>query len=117
MEHFTQSELPDIHEVEIRLMGRWGKTVRVNGEQARLIAELWKRLPPGNEKRCHLPAHELRFLAANRLICTTTVCWKCNNVRGTAGGRWISFEFDGQAELSQQLLAKIQQLNPGPLEI
>ncbi len=116
MTPLSQLQLPAVSEVLIRVRGRWGKTVRAEDKAAQAIADLWQRLPPGKQKRCHTPVYELQFLSDGLLICLATVCWRCNNVRGTAGGRSIAFEFDSEADISQQLLAEIRRVNPGRRE-
>ena len=107
----SPSRLPNIDEVQIRIMGRWGKTVTVTDSSAQTIADLWRRLPYGEQSRCHIPTYELTFLAAGQVICSATVCWKCNNVHGHFNGQRFGFEFDGEAPVSQLLLAVVRKVN------
>lgn len=110
-------DLPDVNAVEVRIRGRWGKTVKIEGPVAQLIADLWRSLPPGEQKRCHMPVYELQFLNGAKLVCSATVCWKCNNIYGTMGAQSIAFEFDGMADISQKLLSEIRSVYPGPSEV
>lgn len=37
--------------------------IRVAGETAQQIAQLWRQLPPDEQMRCHIPPFGLRFYA------------------------------------------------------
>lgn len=83
--------------------------VSLTGEAARAIASLWRKLPPGEQARCHIPPYGLRFHSASGSVCEASICWQCNNIYGQAGSEEFDFEFDAQAAISRQLLAAIRQ--------
>ena len=107
---FIPSLLPPVDGVEVRVRGRWGRTVPADPASAARIADLWRRLPPGRQARCHNPTYELRFRAGGEVVCSGTVCWECNNVRGTFAGERFAYEFDAGAEASQALLAEVRRV-------
>jgi len=83
-------------------------SVRVSGNAAQTIAELWRRLPAGFQARCHDPPFGLRFFLGQELVAEASLCWECNNV---LGGTWEGsfwFAFDGAAPLSRELLATLR---------
>jgi hypothetical protein len=127
VEAYSPSSLPAVTAVEvIALVGEWrrdrveamfgvvpaGLAVRVEGPAAERIADLWRRLPPGRQARCHLPPYGLRFLVGREVVCQASVCWRCNNVYGEAAGRPLHYEFDADDAASQELLAELQRVVP-----
>lgn len=58
--------------------------------------------------RCHLPPVGLRFYQDETLVCTFSICWKCNNAYGERQGQPFYFHFDGQSPAAQELLTVIQ---------
>ena len=82
--------------------------VTVRGAAAARIADLWRRLPPGEQARCHVPPFGLRFVAGGEVVCQASVCWTCNNLYGDAGGDSIHYSFDAGDEVSRALLAELR---------
>lgn len=82
--------------------------VRIDGPAAQHIAGLWRRLPGGHQARCHQPPYGLRFLVDGRVVCRASVCWRCNNVAGEAGGQPIHYEFDSADPAAQELLMELR---------
>lgn len=122
MKDYAPSSLPPVEAVEVvDLRGIGALAVReymttagvvgvtVRGAAAARIADLWRRLPPGMPARCHVPPFGLRFVAGGAVVCQGSVCWKCNNVYGDAGGDPIRYSFDAEAEVSRTLLAELRQ--------
>jgi len=54
--------------------------------------------------RCHVPPFGLRFFSGDRLLCEASICWRCNNIFGQAGGAEVFFKFDGSLAVSRELL-------------
>jgi len=123
MKDYAPSSLPPVTAVEVvalrgvrpdsvngymAVVGVPGVTVR--GAAAERIADLWRRLPPGEPARCHVPPFGLRFLAGDEVICQGSVCWKCNNLYGDAGGDPIHYSFYAGGEVSRALLAELQRV-------
>lgn len=77
--------------------------VRLTGPEARRIATLWRTLPAGDAKRCHIPPFG-RFFLAGRLICQASLCWQCNDLFGHAGQDKLSFAFDAASPIASALL-------------
>jgi hypothetical protein len=107
-------ELVDLEDVEPQSVAGYmsaattAPSVRVTGNTAQKIAALWRSLPPGEPARCHIPPFGLRFFLREKLLAEASICWECNNV---FGGTWdgdFSFEFDGEAPSSRELLAAIR---------
>jgi hypothetical protein len=82
-------------------------SVTVEGDAAQRIAGMWRRLPPGEQARCHTPPFGLRFLADSTIVCQASICWDCNNIYGDVGGVQFSYEFNADDEVSQTLLAEL----------
>lgn len=74
------------------------------------VADLWRRLPPGDQARCHIPPYGLRFFSDDHLVCEASICWACNNIFGVADGRKIHYAFDAEHSVSQELLAEINRI-------
>jgi hypothetical protein len=113
---FDPSLLPPVESVVVRVRGRWGRTVAADSAAAERIAALWRRLPPGRQARCHNPTYELRFLAGGAVVCSGTVCWEGNNIRGASGGEPFTYEFDATSPVSGELLALVRQVAGHALE-
>ena len=84
--------------------------VRVVGPGAQLIASLWRDLPPGEQARCHVPRFGFRFFDGDRLVSEASVCWQCNNIRGSSGGRKMAYEFDSSVPASRRLLEETRRI-------
>jgi hypothetical protein len=93
----------------MRAAGR-APAFRVEGERAQRLADLWRRLPPGKQSRCHIPAFGFRFFSGRRLVCEASVCWRCDNIHGEWGGESFGYEFDAEAPVSRELLSEAQQV-------
>jgi hypothetical protein len=84
--------------------------VRVEGETAQRLAQLWRQLPPDEPMRCHTPPFGLRFYAGNQLLVQGSVCWRCNNIFIEENGEGSGYSFNGQHEDSQKLYALLRQI-------
>lgn len=82
-------------------------TIEVKGGEASEIAGMWRKLPPGEARRCHIPPYGLRFYRRGRMIVEASVCWRCNSVVTSARGDESAYTFDSSAEVSQHLLGKL----------
>lgn len=82
--------------------------VRVTGNDAKVIAVLWRSVPAGSQARCHTPPFGLRFFLGEKLVAEASLCWMCNNVFGGTSEGSFWFEFDGEAPASLELLAAIR---------
>lgn len=82
------------------------------------VAALWRRLPPGEQARCHLPAYGLRFRDEETVRCEASLCWECRNIYGKADGTAFEYEFDAEDPVSQDLLAACRAAfgHPAPVE-
>lgn len=83
--------------------------VRVSGAAAERVAGLYRGLPAGEQARCHVPPFGLRFYAGGRLLGRASICWRCNNIFGDAGGEPLFFAFDASHPTSRALLAACEQ--------
>ncbi len=122
LEHFNPASLPSITGVDLLdLRDVWPDHgnpymlevantpgIAVSGEEAQRIAELWRKLPAGDQSRCHLPHFGLRFRAGDKIVCQASICWKCDNIYGDAEGRPVHFAFDSTHAIAQELLALFQ---------
>src|SRR5262249_11198172 len=81
-----------------------GARVRVKGQEAQIIAELWRKLPAGEPARCHMPPYGLRFWQGEKMVCQASVCWACNNLYGNAGDEAVYYAFDAKRGVSKKLL-------------
>lgn len=90
-------------------------SVTVSGGAALEIADLWRALPqPAAVAMCHDPPFALRFFHGDSFILEASLCWACNNAYGfTKAKEGFSFLFDGRAEVSRRLLARLDELCPG----
>jgi hypothetical protein len=125
MEPQTPSSLPEIDKVELvdlrrvemsiaseymakaRTAPRWS----VAGDEAKLIASLFRELSAGEQMRCHVPPFGFRFFAGGKRVAEASVCWQCNNIFGTIGDQKLSFEFDGSSPVATRLLAEAQRIS------
>jgi hypothetical protein len=101
---YDPAGLPPVDAVEVVPHPRRSPAVRLAGDDAAGIAALWRRLPPGRQRRCHYPAYTLRFFAGGVLLAEGSVCWECHNVHVTRGGGHATYEFDAEHETSLLLL-------------
>ena len=98
---YSPASLPDISSVEVVSLegveadradqymdnAAAAPSVRLDGDAAQRIAALWRRLPPGEQARCHTPPFGLRFRTGERVVCQASLCWECNNSSGNGEGR------------------------------
>ncbi len=54
--------------------------IKVEGELAQQVANLWRQLKPSQSARCHMPPFGLRFYCKGELILQASICWECNNI-------------------------------------
>lgn len=105
-------EIVDLREVGYRVdrasdymsAARSAPFTAVVGNEAEAIASLWRNLPPGEVKRCHVPPFGFRFYVRDELVAEASVCWRCNNVYGFIHGQALSYGFDGSDPVAQRLL-------------
>ena len=83
-------------------------SVRVRGNQATEIAELFRSLPSGMPARCHTPPFGIRFYVNDRVVCETSICWQCNNLYGSFDGSEMSYAFDATSKSTTDLLATLE---------
>ena len=79
--------------------------IRLSGNSAQKIAELWRKLPEGMSARCHFPPYGFRFYKDEKLILQGSVCWQCNNIYGDVNGDEFAYRFNGEDQISQELLS------------
>ena len=84
--------------------------VRVTGETAQKIAQLWHELPDAEQMRCHVPPFGLRFFREEKRVLQASICWHCNNIFIDKDGENLSYKFDGRHQSSQQLFAILQNI-------
>lgn len=87
---------------------------RVEGDVARAILSLWRRLPDADWMRCHNPPLALRFLKSGDEILAASICWSCNNIYLRKDGAEKAARFDGQAPESVELYRLLCQLSGVP---
>lgn len=85
-------------------------SIKVSGDVAHEIAELWRHLPPAGQFKCHFPPLGLRFYAEGLLLLEASICWQCNNILLKTNGNNTVYEFNGRHEVSQKLLAKLTEI-------
>lgn len=94
------------NEIAERIAGRVSaRRVRVDGTEALRIGELFRNLPPGEQARCHIPPFGLVFFRGEEIVASASICWKCNNVHGSAGDLPLYFQFDSSGAIARELLA------------
>src|SRR5687767_1020203 len=110
MTKYNPNQLSDIDAVEIvNLKGIYADCVskymkeslnaphvRLIGNLAQQIANLWRELPESGQMRCHNPPFGLRFYNTNRLLLQGSICWECNNIYGDLSGKEFFYEFDAE---------------------
>lgn len=85
--------------------------VRLEGEAAQSIAQLWRELPPGSKGiRCHYPHFGIRFYKQELLELEASLCWKCHNIFGESNKARVSAEFDSEHPKAQALLALLRKV-------
>ena len=82
--------------------------VRVVGEHAERVLNLYLELPPGHGSRCHTPPYGLRMFREDRMVCEVSICWECDNIFGVANGQSVFIEFDSASSTAQKLLAELR---------
>ena len=80
--------------------------VRIEGETAGRIADLWRNLAPGVLSVTHMPVFGLRFLDGDRVICQASLCWIGTCIRGESTGRSFEYGF----ELDETAVALYEEL-------
>jgi hypothetical protein len=88
------------------------RTIRLIGPDAQRIADLWRRLPPTEQARCHTPPYGLRFWLAGQKVIEASLCWECSNAYGYAGETPISFTMDPRDPAAVSLLMQLRQVLP-----
>lgn len=90
----------------------------LTGSAAEEFAALWRKLLRGNGAGCFAPAYSIRFLAKDKELLGTNVCYHCRNLLlpGENGSGITGFNARGKS--GQELLKKLQELLPEskPLE-
>lgn len=126
MKEHSPASLPEITSVEVVSLKRIvadradlymaaaadAPRIILDGNDAQRIATLWRALPPGEQARCHCPPYGLRFLSANEVLCSASVCWACNNIFGEMLSEQFHYGLDGEHVLSVELLEMLQQALP-----
>lgn len=123
MDEINPSNLPEIDEVHVHdLLGldvnapdsvaKWesSPTHRVAGNEALKVANLFRKLPDGDMRRCHTPPVGLRFFANSAEVGNATLCWACNNLFGQIGDKRLGFAFDGTSRTARKLLDLLERL-------
>jgi hypothetical protein len=111
------NELPEIDRVDILILegkgfGEWMKEVdtvdyqSIEGRLAQDIANLFRKLPSGNQARCHNPPFGLRFYGEDGVRSHCSICWDCNNINGD-----FEYEFDGGSSVAQKLFSLLTKLS------
>lgn len=85
-------------------------SVSLVAAEAKSIADLWRRLPPGGQDRCHLPPYGVQFFSDGTLLLAASVCWECNNIFGSVAGEGIHYEFSAESPAAEALLARFRAL-------
>lgn len=85
-------------------------SVELTGDDARKIADLWRRMPPSVNTRCHNPPFGLRFYKDGKLYLQASLCWQCDNIYGELNSEYFFSTFDAEHKLSQELLQVCKQL-------
>jgi hypothetical protein len=84
--------------------------VRAGTSAIQQIISLWQALPPGESARCHVPPFGVRFFSGETVMCQASICWRCNNIYGEAGGQQFYYFFDAKAPSSRSLLSLFEAL-------
>ncbi len=111
----SRVQIVDLHRIEANRVSETMRiaddapTVALEGERAECIASLWRRLPADEQYRCHIPPYGLRFWTDEKLILQASICWECNNIFGDVDGVKFSYQFNGKAPASQQLLVEARE--------
>jgi hypothetical protein len=132
MPKYKPALLPEVDGVEVLTLGKltsstgestfsmkhWAvfavaAAVQADEHLTQHIAELWRKLPPGEQARCHVPPFALRFFAEGEVILEASLCWHCNNIWLREEKTENVFEFDARAEVSQELLAVLKAISKG----
>lgn len=76
------------------------------------FAKQWRRLLRSNGAGCYTPAYAMKFLAGDRVLLETGVCYHCRNIviPGNTGQEIRGFNAEGKS--GQELLKTLQQLFP-----
>jgi hypothetical protein len=111
------NELPEIDRVDILILegrgfGEWMRDMdtvayqSIEGRSAQDIANLFRKLPSGNQARCHNPPFGLRFYREDGVRSQCSICWDCNNIDGDFG-----YEFDGGSSVARKLFSLLTKLS------
>lgn len=85
-------------------------SIKLSGDVAHEIAELWRHLPPAGQYKCHQPPFGLRFYAEGILLLEASICWLCNNILIKMNSNDAVYAFNGRHEVSQKLFAKLTEI-------
>lgn len=119
------ASLPEIDGVDVLLLPPDYETVprkpaipgrvlaRLEGEQARRVAVLWRSLPQAEQMRCHLPRYGVRFLA-DQFLFEAAICFECNNISIIDNGKHTWATFDGEAPPARELLTLLRSFDRSP---
>lgn len=75
----------------------------VGGLIGATITDLFRRLPPSEGSRCHVPTYGLLFFDGAVLVAEFSLCWRCNNGFGRAGETRAHVLFDGASSVAVEL--------------
>jgi hypothetical protein len=93
----------------------------VSGDEARMIATLFRTLAAGEGMRGHVPIFGFRFSSEKRLVSEALACWQCDNIRAN---QWHSIERNPTAERrslspikSRRVVGRAVRLGSGPSSV
>lgn len=86
--------------------------VRLGRIETEEVVQLWRRLPPAESVRCHVPPYVVRFFRGTAPIAKFSMCWKCDNAFGFEGSAVSRFYFDGKSEAARTLLEALRRACP-----
>jgi hypothetical protein len=83
----------------------------LTGENAEIVADLWRNLPESGSERCHSPRFGLRFYQCEAVLLQASICWECNNIFMQIGDEFSGYDFDSRSSIAQELLAICKQVH------
>ena len=86
------------------------RIVKVEGDLAQQIANLWRQLSPGQSARCHIPPFGLRFYSQNQVVLQASMCWECDNMYIYKQGTRSLYGLNLDQPPAHQLLALLNQV-------
>ena len=125
VEAYSPSSLPHVSAVEVLALDKVDPLdvsdylrdrtkapgIRVAGETARRIADLWRSLPPGVFCAPHMAMFGLRFLDGGRVVCSASLCWIGSTLRGHFDGRTFEYGFETFDKRSFALYEELQRIS------